>query len=37
MEGPMSETKYKGSELTDVDQFLKDSSGLGSDRGAYGL
>ena len=28
----MSETKYKGSELTDVDQFLKDSSGLGSDR-----
>ena len=32
MEGPMSETKYKGSELTDVDQFLKDSSGLGSDR-----
>ena len=28
----MSETKYKGSELTDADQFLKDSSGLGSDR-----
>ena len=28
----MSEKKYKGSELTDVDQFLKDSSGLGSDR-----
>ena len=28
----MSETKYKGSELTDVDQFMKDSSGLGSDR-----
>ena len=28
----MSETKYKGSELTGVDQFLKDSSGLGSDR-----
>ena len=28
----MSETKYKGSELTDVDQFMKGSSGLGSDR-----
>ena len=28
----MSETKYKGSELTAVDQFMKDSSGLGSDR-----
>lgn len=28
----MSETKYKGSEFTDADQFLKDSSGLGSDR-----
>ena len=28
----MSETKYKGSELTGADQFLKDSSGLGSDR-----
>ena len=28
----MSETKYKGSELTDVDQFMKDSSGLGSER-----
>jgi len=28
----MAETKYKGSELTDGDQFLKNSSGFGSDR-----
>ena len=28
----MSETKYKGSEFTDGDQILKNSSGLGSDR-----
>ena len=28
----MAGTQYRGSEIKDVDQFLKDSSGLDSDR-----
>ena len=28
----MAGTQYRGSEITDVDQFLKDAAGLGSER-----
>ena len=28
----MAGTRYRGSEITDIDQFIKDSEGLGSDR-----